>query len=136
MVLNKEEKMRHTRQKNTIDSLIHEGHRHLKADELFEELNEGEQKVSLATVYRRLDKLAKDGTVVKRYNEGDNSYFYDTNASKHDHFICDCCHKVYDIIGYDLDTIDDKIKGSEHLINSHTLIFHGICKECLEKGEK
>jgi len=52
-------------------------------------------RVSLGTVYRNLRRLAAEGLLVERTDE--KGLRFDANLTRHDHFTCLACHRIYDV---------------------------------------
>jgi Fur family ferric uptake transcriptional regulator len=52
-------------------------------------------RVSLATVYRNLRRLASEGFLLERADAG--GMRFDGNLARHDHFTCLCCGRIYDV---------------------------------------
>ena len=79
--------LRSTRQRVALaEVLIGDGkHRHVTAETLFERVQTGGEKVSLATVYNTLRAFCDAGLMQEVTVDGSKSYF-DTNMSDHPHF--------------------------------------------------
>ncbi|MGB1234250.1 MAG: iron response transcriptional regulator IrrA [Planktomarina sp.] len=79
--------LRPTRQRVILaDLLVGDGYdRHVTAESLFGACCEGNEKVSLATVYNTLGAFSDAGLVREITVDGSKSYF-DTNMSDHPHF--------------------------------------------------
>ena len=97
-------------------------------------INKEGKVISLATIYRQLDGLVKEGKL-KKINI-DNTFFYDSRIEAHEHFYCIKCQSVSDVI------IDDGLlaksfnEHNDHELLSQEVIFRGICKDCLKKEKK
>lgn len=126
--------MRHTRQKEKLQTLLFEKPHHFKAEELYNLINKEGKVISLATIYRQLDGLVKEGKL-KKINI-DNTFFYDSRIEAHEHFYCIKCQSVSDVI------IDDGLlaksfnEHNDHELLSQEVIFRGICIDCLKKEKK
>jgi len=79
--------LRPTRQRVTLATLlVGDGHdRHVTAESLFEDASQGDEKVSLATVYNTLGAFCEAGLLREITVDGAKSYF-DTNMTDHPHF--------------------------------------------------
>jgi Fur family ferric uptake transcriptional regulator len=89
--------MYQTKQKNIIiNILIENKDKHLNAEEIYMILKKNNASVSLATLYRCLDKLVSEN-IVRKYNTthlGKACYQYiDKNCTVHNHFhlVCEKC---------------------------------------------
>lgn len=109
--------------------------------EIRDKLSKDQRKADVVTLYRVLDELEKIGLVHKvitlgRYVRCDDQDFvdhidHDVLDSCHHYLICENCHKVEEVSGEDLSSIEKKIaKNTGFQIKSHTLEFLGLCKAC------
>ncbi len=97
---------------------------------LYGELQKQFPRVSLATVYRNLKLLTETGDIIK-IDVGDGTEHYDAAAHTHYHFVCDRCHKIYDVRMTPVQELEDS--AAEELdaeIRNHSLVFYGTCKSC------
>lgn len=75
-----------TKQRLALGRLLFEGeHRHVTADQIFDEARSEGVEVSLATVYNTLHQFAEAGLLREVAVDMGQSYF-DTNTSSHHHF--------------------------------------------------
>lgn len=75
-----------TKQRLALGRLLFEGeHRHVTADQIFDEARSEGVEVSLATVYNTLHQFAQAGLLREVAVDMGQSYF-DTNTSRHHHF--------------------------------------------------
>lgn len=92
-------------------------------------------EIGIATVYRNLADLVKDGEIIKiKSRLGKDRY--DGNLNPHIHFECEQCSEIEDIFLKEKEAkqFDDEIKKISNMIDalpttSFTLI-HGYCKKC------
>lgn len=127
---------RNTKQYLLIYDLVHNNYCHPTAEDIHQQVVRVYPNVSLTTVYRNLNKLALEGKI-KRIIIANQKDRFDTTVSNHYHLCCDKCHKFVDLdYPYQLE-LDQKVKEiSNYEINSHSIIFNGICPECQKnKGE-
>ena len=88
--------MNYSKQRETILKVLRENMNHPTADRLYELVRRELPDISLATVYRNLNRLAAAGTI-RSIRDLDGSVHFDHNVEKHYHFICTKCNKVYDV---------------------------------------
>jgi Fur family iron response transcriptional regulator len=89
--------LRPTRQRMLLGWLLFaRGHRHLSAEELFEEARAARAFLSLATVYNTLNQFSEAGLLRKVANVGGRAIF-DTNPDIHHHFLVEHDGSVIDI---------------------------------------
>ena len=105
---------------------------HPSAEYIYDILRQANSNISLATVYRNLNKMAQIGRI-KKINGLEDRAPFDHNTFEHYHFICRKCGRIYDI---PCDIAPDIIKKAQEetgfKIESHDIVFNGICRECSE----
>ncbi|MDF9825108.1 Fe2+ or Zn2+ uptake regulation protein [Breznakia sp. PF5-3] len=104
---------------------------HVSAEEIYENINKEEKKISLATVYRNLGIL-EDLQKVKKIALPQERYVYDKTCNPHYHFYCEKCKTLYDLDEpYKLE-LDKTISDNEVIgkIDGHDIIFKGVCRNC------
>ena len=123
--------MNYSRQREAILNNLKSRTDHPTADALFTSLREDFPHISLGTVYRNLALLCETGAI-RRVSCEDGAERYDAFTDNHDHFVCKKCGKVIDLDGR-CDSVIRSGAASDQIgsIESHSLIFYGICKECL-----
>ena len=105
---------------------------HPTADMVYEEVVREYPRISKATVYRNLNQMAKLGQIhkVQIPNSADR---YDFNLEKHYHFRCRGCGKVFDMKLTYMEELDDIDVGEPGFrIESHSILFEGLCPQCLK----
>ncbi|MCK0126219.1 transcriptional repressor [Gelidibacter sp. F2691] len=95
--------LRPTRQRLALAQLlVGDGqHRHVTAESLYEATRDGEERVSLATVYNTLRVFSEAGLLREITVNGARSYF-DTNVSNHPHFFWEDTEELMDAPDEDL----------------------------------
>ncbi|MEG0736348.1 MAG: transcriptional repressor [Longicatena sp.] len=107
---------------------------HASAEEIFAGLNTENQKVSLATVYRNLNILAEMNEI-KKIAHPMYGYVYDKTCNPHYHLHCVKCNELLDLnIPYQESMNNEFSKLCNHDLQSHNLIFGGVCEECRKKS--
>ncbi len=103
---------------------------HPTADEIYVEIRKVLPKVSLGTVYRNLDQMSQQGTILKL--EGSGQKRFDPNPSPHPHFRCISCGSVEDIheevIAPSMNQESEWYK--ERSFSGFILEYYGECKSC------
>jgi Fur family ferric uptake transcriptional regulator len=116
-------------------------HTHPTADEIYEMVRERIPRISMGTVYRNLDVLAKSGLLQKiDPGQGHPQMRFDANTSEHYHITCMGCGRIEDVPMDSPDNaIDDLTKAllkvTEYRIAGHNLDFYGLCPSCAKEGE-
>ncbi len=109
---------------------------HVTADQIFGFLKAQGASVGQTTVYRNLDKLVKEGSVVKYAGtEGVGACYqyisHDHHCTTHYHLVCaDCGH----VIHLHCDYLDEM---TAHLLDHHQFsmdkfktVIYGLCRSC------
>jgi Fur family transcriptional regulator, peroxide stress response regulator len=131
--LPKQKSRRMTRQRETILDIVRQTHSHPSADEIYELVRKQLPRISLGTVYRNLEVLAKMGLIQKLELGGTiNRFDWDTN--KHYHIRCLNCGQVDNAPIAPLNKLEDELYGATVFsIIGHRLEFEGLCPDCTEK---
>ena len=120
-------KTRNTKQKETINKEINKLKTFFTAEELFKKVKLIDKNIGLATIYRFLKKLRKEGDIFSYTCDG--KLVYSIENKSHCHFICEETGKI---IHFDVDSLDflkNKIPGS---ITSFQIEVKGKCEKCLK----
>lgn len=128
-----------TKNRKIIISCLKENKdKHLTIDEILSLTN---NEVPLATVYRIIDSLAKEG-VVRKYiidNQTSACYQYALDNKVHEHFHLRCanCGKI---IHLECDEVNHLLKHieTEHdfAIDVTKVTLYGLCKDCKKEETK
>ena len=112
---------------------------HLTADEVWEALRKNATPVSMATVYRQLEKLTAENLIKKYTLSPDEPACYQYNLShtdcvNHFHLKCTVCNKLIHVSCDYLNKLEEHI--NEHhgfeVDNTRTVLY-GICSNCRKK---
>ena len=124
---------RNTKQKNLVLQAVRIKS-HPTAEEIYSEVVKELPNISLTTVYRNLNKLAEQG-IIKRLLIPDQPDRFEKNPMKHYHISCKECG-VFE----DLNEVPDNhsmdgfaCKKSGFYIESHDIIYKGLCLNCQKK---
>lgn len=124
--------LKYSRQRECIKNFLISRYDHPTADTIYMNVREEFPNISLGTVYRNLALLTELGEVLKISGE-DGADRFDGHPEPHSHFLCKKCHAVLDIKMKDESFIDTEAKKYfPGAIESHTLLFQGVCQNCLE----
>ena len=124
--------LKYSRQRESIKACLMNRHDHPTADALYASIREEYPNISLGTVYRNIARFKEDGLIISvGVVEGQERL--DGTTAPHAHFICSKCGCVLDVEDVEQDAqLDfDVSKRIRCQIDSHDLVFHGICEECL-----
>lgn len=103
---------------------------HPTAEEIYRQVKKEYPAISLATVYKTLEVLARYN-LINRVTHLHEAARYDHNLDFHHHLVCVKCKKIVDVYHTKLDSLklpEDHLFGFKIL--HHRVHFDGICKEC------
>ncbi len=103
---------------------------HPTAAEVYETVREKIPNISLATVYRNLTALCKNGDIISFYLNG--TEHFDGNVNSHLHFTCEDCGRIYDVFSsLDSDVLMQVNKAlPDVLIKRVNVLISGRCEKC------
>jgi len=135
-MMKKEVKHRMTRQKAVILEELKALKNHPTADELYRLVRRKLPRISLGTVYRNLDKLARAG-LIRKLELGNGQGRFDADLSDHYHIRCIKCNRVDDVrssaqISYGRFASD----FSDFEVVGYNLEFVGVCSDCRAKSDE
>ena len=123
---------RYSRQRELIYQALKDTREHPTADMVYRALKPENPNLSLATVYRNLNLLAKEGRITRMPFPVER---YDAITSPHPHFVCTRCGSVRDLdLPYDPE-LDRAAAQTGHQVSGHTMLFSGVCAQCLRQSE-
>lgn len=125
---------RFSRKREAIRAALMEAKCHPSAEWIYTKLKAEMPDLSLATVYRNLNEMKQNGEI-QSVAFFDGKERFDSDMSKHSHFICDCCGRIDDFNCVKHNEAIDRWAQScfDGQIDFHTLVFHGVCRDCLSK---
>ena len=122
---------RFTSQKIAVLEYLKKVKNHPAAEIIFQEVKKTLPRITLATVYRNLNELAKEGWIQEIPAKASR---FDGDISAHSHFICERCGNILDIFGQcrlikklKLPPLATKVGK----INKQQIYFYGYCKKCV-----
>lgn len=125
--------LKYSRQRETIQEFLNSSCEHPTADVVYMNVKQQFPNISLGTVYRNLNLLADLGEAIKILTPNGGVHF-DGRTEPHYHFTCNCCGNVYDLEMSELTCINDAAgKNFDGIIENHSLMFYGTCKNCMNK---
>lgn len=124
-----EKKQRNTQQLEVIWEAVRDETSHPTADQIYLKVRSRLPNISLGTVYRNLQKLVGAGRL-QVLTLGRAQHF-DPLVTDHQHFICEECDQVYDIL---IDSRErrllSRLPNKGFTVTSHKLAFFGRCEQC------
>lgn len=131
-----------TSRKKILEYLMANSDRTVTVTDIDQYLKKNDNEVNITTIYRYLDKLAKEGTVMKYVAEKGSQAVYQYvemghHCEEHLHLKCVSCGCIIHLECAFMDEI------AEHVLKDHgfTLqcknsIIYGLCRECREKQNR
>ena len=129
--------MYETKQKTFILNILKENKdKHLTIEEIYDLLKENNYSVSIATIYRYLEKLVSTN-IVRKYNtshtEKATFQYIDEDCKKenHIHLICLKCNKLIHLNCHEMSSfIHHFEEHHDFKIIPNKVVYYGYCNEC------
>jgi len=125
-----------TPQRQGILKVLSGNRTHPSAESVYHEMVKEYPRISFATVYNTLSRLAEAGEIQELGIDPSKKRFEPSRVG-HGHFYCKVCGKVFDVL-YDsplltnLKTLSAKsVEG--HEVDLVQIELKGVCKECKKK---
>lgn len=113
-----------------ILEMIQSSEGHLTAEEAFMLAKKKHINVSMASIYRILNKLYEEGLINKVSTE-DGPDIFDKTINEHGHLVCDVCGGIIDFEILPIKKVINKEVKED--IKSIDLKLHYICEKCKSK---
>ncbi len=128
--------MRITNQREIILQELKKMKTHPTADELYEVVKRRLPRISIATVYRNLERLSEAG-LIHKLEYGGRQKRFDGDIHPHCHVFCVKCGRVCDVDTRSDWSIKDVVMDAKGFqIFEGSLQFEGLCPECQLKDSK
>jgi Fur family ferric uptake transcriptional regulator len=127
---------RMTRARAAILDVLERGRSHPTAEELHRSVRRRADGVSLATVYRGLEALVREGRVRVVEMQGAPRRF-DAVTDRHYHAVCARCGRVGDVELRLSAPLESAVAGlGGFRVTGHQLCFTGLCPDCVGRRGK
>ncbi|MBO5713249.1 MAG: transcriptional repressor [Clostridia bacterium] len=121
--------MRQTIQKKQVLNAVLNSSDHPDVETIYNRVKTTLPNISLATVYRVLTSLSKQGKILKVDCLGGDRY--DKTLCVHAHLKCESCGKVVDVHSVNVDNLLKTATQTENMhINGVGVMFTGLCENC------
>ena len=102
---------------------------HLSAEDVYRQLlDEGEEKIGLATVYRVLTQFESAGLVSRHNFDGGQAVFELDEGRHHDHIVCTHCGRVAEFVDQTIEQRQSAIAEEQGFeLTDHSLVMYGKC---------
>lgn len=126
-------RLRVTRPRLRLLTLLSEGRGHLSADDIVAELRARGEPLSRAAVYNILGALVSHGLIMVT-DAGPGRTLYEASNYWHHHFVCQSCGVILDVpcvVGESPCLQPDQIDAE---VMTAQVIFRGRCRACVERA--
>jgi len=120
-----------------ILDVLRASEKHPTALEVYEEVRRVRPRIGLATIYRILHQLTKQG-LIKELGRNDECCRYDGRTNRHDHAICTVCGTLLDIpveIRLPNEVLQAAAQGAGISLGTHEVRIYGQCTMCQAKEQ-
>ena len=131
----KERGLRITPQRAIIFEAIEKLKGHITAEEVFQEVQQVNAYISLATVYRTLE-LLQDMNLVTQTNFGQSqAHFALKSHGHHHHLVCIQCRQIEEFPDDLLDPVRDHLLSDYGFeVRTEHMSLFGLCRACRGEG--
>ena len=118
-----------TKQRKAIFAALQGDTSHPTAEEIYLRVKQELPHISLATVYRNLKLMVREGLLVEIPTPSGPTR-YDPQTREHYHFLCDHCERVYDVQIPVQTRLNWELARQGYYVRAHEMIFYGLCPSC------
>lgn len=122
------DRTRKTRQRDALRDALQRAERPLSVDELLEAASRRVDGLGVATVYRAVGALLKEGAIEAVEIAGEPTRYERADKGHHHHFQCEKCERVFDVAGC-LDNLR-KLAPPKFRVREHAVTLYGLCAAC------
>jgi Fur family transcriptional regulator, ferric uptake regulator len=119
--------------RRAVIELLGRQHCCLTAQEIFDQLRGEGRTVGIASVYRTLEQLSRDG-YVQRIDLGSGTTRFEplhADGEHHHHVVCDECGKVEAFADAELEHVLHKVEDrTGYSVGGHDVVLRGACADC------
>ncbi len=129
-------RVRATRQKRAVATLLDETGEFTSAQELYARLRASGERIGLATVYSQLRSLAATGEVDSvRGDSGETLYRRCGSPAHHHHLVCRRCGRTVELDAPELEALARRLGEEQGFSELHHVVeITGVCPECPGPG--
>ena len=125
--------LKQTKQRDIIAATFFQTKKHIKIEELLQEVRKVEPSIGYVTVYRTLLLLKECGLAHQRHF-GEGQSLFENSGHHHDHLICIKCGAITEFEDDRIEALQEKICQSFNFKTvSHRHEIYGACSRCQEE---
>lgn len=122
---------RNTRQRSAIRTALEAARRPLSPQEVLDRARGKVPSLGIATVYRALNSLEREGWIIPVQIPGDPTRYEVSGKQHHHHFRCRACGRVFEVQGCPGNI--DHLAPDGFVLENHEVLLFGLCAECAKK---
>ncbi len=127
---------RKSEQRNLVFKIVEKRYDHPTAQDIYEQARRNMPAISLGTVYRNLQRLVDQGSLIESKN-GRKPARYEARRHRHYHIHCTECGSLEDVSVPYQESLDRKVeKQLRYQLEEHRLEFYGVCPSCHAASRK
>jgi Fur family peroxide stress response transcriptional regulator len=121
---------RGSKQRDTILRVVINSKDHPRADWVYDQVRQEIPNISMGTVYRNLNSLAKSGDI-RQLDIADGTSRFDGNTESHYHFRCEQCGHIFDLDEPVDQSISERVaKNTGFKVYRQRMELIGLCNAC------
>ncbi len=120
------------RNAQAVLATVRAAYNHPTAQEIYEAVKLTQPKIGLASVYRILHALVREG-YIKEVGRSDDCTGYDGRISRHDHAICTNCGALLDVpvdVLVSAETLEQAALATGMRLGTYEVRLYGLCPSC------
>lgn len=109
----------------------------LTAQQIFDQLRDQRRRIGIASIYRALDQLSREGYLQRIETGSGTSRFEPLHADgeHHHHLVCDDCGKIEAFADPALEQALHAVEGKTgYTVVGHDVVLRGVCGDCAPSG--
>ncbi len=124
--------LKNTKHRLEVLMILDEAKEPMTAEQIFLDMKTGDSSISLSTVYRMMEILARKALVTRTNFMGDNCFRYEINRMEHKHrLICTQCNKMISVKGCPIENYERSLYDETGFrATGHRLEIYGVCSDC------
>jgi len=125
-------RQRLTRQRSAIREALQKADGFRSAQQLYDDLRDGQRRVGLTTVYRELQNLATVGQIDALVSpDGETMYRLCGSREHHHHLLCRSCGSSVEVASEEVEAWADRTTTAHGFKDvTHTVELYGVCAAC------